>query len=900
MCGGWGHSRLPSRLRSSLITVSQDTVRERLQATLGTAYSLDRELGGGGMSRVFVATETALGRTVVIKVLSPDLAEALNAERFRREIQLAARLQHPHIVPLLTAGESGGLPYFTMPFIQGESLRERLESRGELPVTDAVRVLREVASALAYAHANGVVHRDIKPDNVMISGGSAMVMDFGVAKAVSDAATRRGESLTQFGVALGTPAYMAPEQAAADPATDQRADIFAFGVMGYELLTGGTPFAGRPAQAMLAANAVETPEAITRRRPAVPAALGSLIMQCLEKRPSDRPQTADEIVRVLDTLPTPTGGIPATTVTPRRSAGWLVGAALGALVVIGAAAVFEVQKQRTEPAADAPTMLAVLPFRNQGPASDQYFADGLTDAITNRLASVQRLGVIDSRSAAQYRNTNKSPKQIGRELGVQYLLEGTIQWATDEAGKPQVQISPALVDVANLTTKPAGGPYLVSPSDVFKVQTEVSTKVADALNVALNGQEQKALSERPTQNPQAYDAFLRGEAFDKLNTGLDPDAIHHALDAYSEATRLDPHFALAFAKLGRDQLGWAVLDLTDTTRISAARLSIDSAIALDSDEPEGHIARAHYLTFINKDRAGAYAELLRAHALKPNDADILSELGHAQIVQGQTEQGFANIAKAVRLDPRAPDVILRVAQEAYGARRYRETEGYADMYISLAPTSSTGYNWKINAQIDGRADTAGARRTMETAVGRGVRMSVELAGQYTNLGPSGWETLERMSFADAGVAQFIDSARFFTVKQAAYLADGKPAIARAYGDSTLKIALSPKFNGPIEFARHAFAVSGFAALGRRDDAQREITTIERYLDGSPADDPLRSSMQETIAQAFGTMGLADSAIAHCQMLLKLPNGFSLNTARTDISFRPLRGNPAWQQFLSGK
>src|SRR5579863_9614083 len=240
MCGGWGHSRLPSRLRSSLITVSQDTVRERLQATLGTAYSLDRELGGGGMSRVFVATETALGRTVVIKVLSPDLAEALNAERFRREIQLAARLQHPHIVPLLTAGESGGLPYFTMPFIQGESLRERLESRGELPVTDAVRVLREVASALAYAHANGVVHRDIKPDNVLISGGAAMVTDFGVAKAISAATLpqRSGGQLTGLGIALGTPAYMAPEQAAADPTADARADLYSLGAMAYELLTG--------------------------------------------------------------------------------------------------------------------------------------------------------------------------------------------------------------------------------------------------------------------------------------------------------------------------------------------------------------------------------------------------------------------------------------------------------------------------------------------------------------------------------------------------------------------------------------------------------------------------------------------------------------------------------------
>jgi serine/threonine-protein kinase len=879
--------------------VSQDTVRERLQATLGTAYSIDRELSGGGMSRVFVATETALGRTVVIKVLSPDLAEGLNADRFRREIQFAARLQHPHIVPLLAAGESGGLPYFTMPFIQGESLRERLVSRGELPISDATRVLREVASALAYAHADGVVHRDIKPDNVMISGGSAMVMDFGVAKAVTDAATKRDGNFTQLGVTVGTPAYMAPEQAAADPATDQRADIYSFGVMAYELLTGETPFAGRPAQAMLAANAVETPEAITRRRPAVPAGLGALVMHCLEKRPSDRPQTADEIVRVLDGVLTSASSIRATPAATRRSPGWLVGAALGALVVIGAAAVFVTQKQRAAPGADGPTMLAVLPFRNQGPADNQYFADGLTDAITNRLASLQGLGVIDSRSAAQYRNTNMSPKQIGQELGVQYLLEGTVQWATDAAGKPQVQISPALVDVANLTTKPAGGPYLVSPSDVFQVQTDVSTKVADALNVVLNGQEQKALAAQPTRDPRAYDAYLRGEAFDQQNTGLDPEALHHALDAYSEATRLDPHFALAFAKLAHDQLGWAVLNLTDTARVTAAHVSIDSALALDPDLPEGHVARAHYLSFIKKDRSAAYDEMLRAHTLKPNDARILSELGYAQVVRGMSDEGFANIVKAVRLDPRSPNVVDLAAQVAYALRRYGETDRYADMYISLAPTSPIGYNWKINAQIDGHGDTAGARHTMETAVSRGVRMSVTLAAQYTNLGPSGRATIEQMSFADAGAVQFLDSASYYMVKQAAYMADGKAAIARAYGDSVLAYGRSPRLNGPIEYARHESAALGYAALGRRADAQREILTLARYTDGLPPGDPLRGNLQQTIAHAFGIMGMADSAIAHCRVLLALPNGFSIHTARTDIWFSPLSGNLAWQQFLAG-
>ena len=247
-------------------------LRDQLQAALGDAYTIERELGGGGMSRVFLATERSLGRQVVVKILPGDMAGQVSVERFKREIALAAQLQHPHIVPLLTAGDAGGLPYFTMPFVKGESLRARIAQRGELPVSEAIRTLREVASALAFAHASDVVHRDIKPDNILLSGGAAMVTDFGVAKALGAATQGGAGAITSLGVALGTPAYMSPEQASADPIVDQRADIYAWGVLAYELLTGGTPFSGRPASAMLAAHATEAPEAITRRRAAVPPA----------------------------------------------------------------------------------------------------------------------------------------------------------------------------------------------------------------------------------------------------------------------------------------------------------------------------------------------------------------------------------------------------------------------------------------------------------------------------------------------------------------------------------------------------------------------------------------------------------------------------------------------------
>ena len=284
-------------------------VHDRLQQALGGAYTIGRELGGGGMSRVFVADEQALGRKVVVKVLRPDLAEGLSAERFKREVRLAARLQHPHIVPLLAALEmDGGALYYTMPYVEGESLRARLTREGGLPVAEAVRIARDVASALAYAHGAGVVHRDVKPENILLSHGGAVVADFGIARAVSasregdgGADPRRSSTLTAAGTSLGTPAYMAPEQAAGD-AVDHRADLYALGVVAYEMLAGSAPFEGRTAQQLLAAHATQAPEPLARRRPSASPALAALVMRMLEKQPADRPQSADEVLRAIDAL----------------------------------------------------------------------------------------------------------------------------------------------------------------------------------------------------------------------------------------------------------------------------------------------------------------------------------------------------------------------------------------------------------------------------------------------------------------------------------------------------------------------------------------------------------------------------------------------------------------------
>jgi serine/threonine-protein kinase len=314
------------------------SIREQLDRTLGATLTIERELGGGGMSHVFVADDRKLGRKIVVKVLAPEKGAVFSAERFAREIKLAAALQHPHIVPVLAAGDAEGTPYYTMPFVDGESLRARL-AKGPLAIDDAVSILRDVAKALAFAHGRGVVHRDIKPENILLAGDSAVVTDFGVAKAVHDARTTPNVpslrttdfTLTEAGTSVGTPAYMAPEQAVGDPSADHRADIYAFGCVAYELFVGEPPFGRQPMHQLLVAHINETPARASTRRSDVPPALDALIARCLEKSPAARPQSAGELLQTLGGAATPAA---QQTRAPSRKSLWIV---IGLLILLGLA-----------------------------------------------------------------------------------------------------------------------------------------------------------------------------------------------------------------------------------------------------------------------------------------------------------------------------------------------------------------------------------------------------------------------------------------------------------------------------------------------------------------------------------------------------------------------------------
>ena len=485
-------------------------VMELLGAALGPHYTVERELTGGGMSRVVVAYDRHLGRRVVVKLLPPDLAATVSLERFRREILVVAGLQHPNIVPVLAAGEAQGLPYLVMPFVEGESLRLRV-ARGPLRVVETVGILRDVARALAYAHERGIVHRDVKPDNVLLSSGAAVVADFGVAKAIAAAAggdraelAERAEggerasarnlhgTITAAGTTLGTPDYMAPEQIAADPAADHRVDLYALGAMGYEMLAGVPPFHDRSPQALLAAHLTEVPRPLAEHRADLPEALCRLVMRCLEKEPARRPPSAGAVIEALEDpsvvsgafatpLSLPTGTMPAATPSRRRRV--LVAAAGGlallAAGVLGARQLATSDDARpaavaTAPAAPATPSLAVLPLTYVGADSSfAYVAQGMTSELTSAAGRVRGLRVLSQGAAEQLRA--RLVRGDSARGTVAMFLEGVVQREGD-----QLRVDARIVSTSDGFMLWANS-YEGTVAERFQLQRALGEAVAAAL-----------------------------------------------------------------------------------------------------------------------------------------------------------------------------------------------------------------------------------------------------------------------------------------------------------------------------------------------------------------------------------------------------------------------------------
>jgi serine/threonine-protein kinase len=646
-----------------------DTLRSQLQQTLGDGYTLERELGGGGMSRVFVARENALGREVVVKVLAPELSASVSAERFTREIATAARLQQANIVPVLAAGTSDGVPYYTMPFVTGESLRTQMTSGAPLSMHDRVAVLRDVARALAYAHTQGVIHRDIKPENILLSGGAAVVTDFGIAKAISAARTVDGPSLaasdgtlTQVGSSVGTPAYMAPEQAVGE-SIDARADLYAWGVVAYELLAGTHPFAGKSgASQLIAAHIAEVPQPLLMRAPTVPREVAALVMRCLAKDPNERPSGANALLEQLATASTSSAERPVPTANPRRRPALVAAAAVVVSIGVGTAlwmttrggargaadagvAAAAGARAASDTAATSERSLVVLPFTSVGgDTANSYFAAGIADELTSALMQIPGLRLAGRASAARVKQQGGGATEIGRTLNVTSVLDGSVRRSGD-----RIRVLAELTSASDERVL-WSQTYERALADVFAVQDEITREIVSALRVQLTAVSgTRGMSARGgTRNLEAYDLYLRALPLYKGRGGR---GLLQAERYLVEAIKRDPDYARAHAMLASTLLAQPYFapvrarDVAERARAAAMR-----AIALDDSLADGHQALAHSHAERNEWSA-ARREYERALALDPRLVEAHYRLGEMLYRMGLARESLGHFEAANRLDP---------------------------------------------------------------------------------------------------------------------------------------------------------------------------------------------------------------------------------------------------------
>ena len=631
---------------------------------------MERELGRGGMATVYLARDLRHDRHVAVKVLQSQVAHD-GAERFVREIHIAARLTHPHVLGVYDSGEADGRLYYVMPYVDGETLRARLVRDRALPINDVVRLLGELADALAYAHDHGVVHRDLKPENVLLSGGHAVVADFGIAKALA-AATKGDEgklpTLTGTGIALGTPAYMAPEQAVGDPGMNHRVDLYALGVIAYEMLTGSHPFEGRTPQALAVAHLTETPAPVAHGRPGVPTLLGDLVAHLLAKDPSARPQSADDVLRILNGVTTAGSAVtlPATQKLARTTLLAIGVCVLAIAVPLG----YWQLRQRAGRTAELETIhsVAVLPFVNtSGARDDDYFSDGLTDELAHALSLIPGLRVAGRTSSYAFKGRTPAPREIGRVLGVDAFIGATVR----RAGQ-RLRITTQLVNVADGHVL-FDGVYERQAADVFAVQDELTRTIVAAIAPTLGGRGSErgfvAQATRGTADEQAYELYLKGRYY-FVARGKDNLAL--AAASFRQAIARDSGFARAYAGLSMTYgvLPNYVPDLADTLMPMAKRAAL-RAVALDPALGEAHGALGQALIAELRFR-DVLAEQLKFVAFDSTNVTAHQWLGAAYLNIGHTEDALAELERATQIDHLAPSVTALYVTALWTARRYRE------------------------------------------------------------------------------------------------------------------------------------------------------------------------------------------------------------------------------------
>ena len=740
-------------------------------ADLADRYRIEKELERGASAVVYLAEDIRHGRRVAIKVVHAALGEAVGVERFQREIRTLARLHHPHILPLFDSGVAGGRLFYAMPYVEGGSLRDRLQREGVLPVDAVLRIAGQLASALTYAHALGVVHRDIKPENIMLSaGGHALLMDFGIAYAIEDGlAQGSGRRLTETGVALGTPEYMSPEQSSGEEPVDARSDIYSLAAVLFETLVGRPPFTGPNARAIMARRLVEDPPSVRPARPEVGVEVEAAIRRAMARQPGDRFESAGDFAAalaapVMDSSPQvilseakePEPG--SRSFAPLRTT-VLVGLGLLAAAFAG----YGLLQLRSTPETPVtvpagPRMLAVLPFKNLGTADEQYFADGLTEEITSRLAGFSGLRVISRTSADQYRSTTKSLKEIGEELGAAYVLEGSVRWERGGGGKGRIRVTPTLIQVEG-ERRLWSDTYETELTDVFRIQSEIAQHVTGELNVAIQGAERAALCQSRHREHRGVRPLSPGQRLSRpeQSTGR-PDQRRQPLSAGGDRGPEVRHARMPSWPARQTQIYWHHYDHTPA-RLALARAALDSAMRLGPDLPDTHMARGYFYYWGSLDYENALREFETALRIQPSNSELLQAMGYVERRRGRWEESLARLVEALRYDPRSGLRSFDVGDNYFSLRLFGEADRYLDRAMTLSPDWPNPYIYRAWLHVVWRGDLARAR----AIIGQGLnRME---AGRFATPLQTGDRVSASIVTADSTFWPMLDGLSLQTVRR---------------------------------------------------------------------------------------------------------------------------------------
>ncbi len=888
---------------SAIPTKTLETPKKELTrgSIFAERYEIIEELGEGGMGKVFRVEDKKIHEEVALKVIKEEIAaDRRTIERFGNELKYARRITHRSVCRMYDLGEEGKTHYITMEYVPGENLRDMIRMMGQMSTEQVIALAKQVCEGLVEAHRMGVIHRDLKSGNIMIDKhGQARIMDFGIAHSIE------AKGITERGVMIGTPEYMSPEQVDGMK-VDERSDIYSLGVIMYEMATGKVPFSGESSLSIVLKHKTQTPHDPSQLNSQIPKDLSQVILKCMKKERQRRYQNVEELITELKKIekgvPTEAREVPVIKpitlrddlVTSKKS--WAIIVALFAVIIMVGISILLFRKEGPVLPPSSQKMLVVLPFENLGPSEDEYFADGLTEEITSRLSALHGLGVISRTSAFQYKDADKTIKQIGEELGVDYVLEGTVRWDQSPEGRGRVRVIPLLIRVSDdihLWSERYDGII----EDIFSVQSEIAQEVIKQLDITVLEPERKAIYAKPTENLEAYDYFLRGiEQYTNAYLSQDAKEYEKTFELFDKAVEQDPEFTFAFIyRANLHKLMYSIGLDRSNERLQKAKEDIDRALEIDPDMPEAQLQLAQYYIVALKDYDRALQIFESVQRARPNLSPF--HLGYYQIRLGKWEQGLQNLERTFKLDPRSSETAHILGRCYAWVGRYGESEQWFDRALSIYPDLYFSKLGLARLALLSKGDTKQARALLEKLRPQVLTdRNLFFLNLYERNYQGALDLLAAMSY------KAFQEAHFYTPKNLAYAiayhAMGDNEMMKTHADAA-RLELEEAIAERPEDTRLYTALGlAYAFLERKEDAIREGNRAANlYPVSKDAFEGTRYILK--LAMIYTVVGEYEEAINQLVYLLSIPSGnvISVPILRLDPIWDPLRDHPRFQQLL---